>query len=177
MSNSYLFPALPEGLCHLQRLGHIAAPSVLAMAIALAAGRCVSGQSMAHDHLEYDLVLVDIADIDQSADSDLDSAKITAGWQSFACFADITVDLDHKFATEEDAAYFAASENSFGNIVAAGGAAADARAVTAPFLDRFIAVFGFVESGNILVALERGFHYGLSRIGSPPAVPLRADSN
>jgi hypothetical protein len=79
MSNSYLFPTTPEAPSHLRKLGHIVVRSVFAMAMALAAGRCESRQSMAHGHLEYDLVPVDMANIDQGADSDLDSAEITAG--------------------------------------------------------------------------------------------------
>lgn len=38
------------------------------------------------------------------------------------------------------------SENWFGNIVAAAGAAADARAVAASFVDQFVAVSGFTEA-------------------------------
>lgn len=116
------------------------------MAIAVAAGRCASGQSMAHDRLECGLVLVDMSNIDQDADSDFDSSRVTAGLQGSACFADITVDSDHTFATEEVAAFAIGSENCFGSIVAATGVAADARAVAFSFVHRFIAVSGFIES-------------------------------
>ena len=146
MSNSCLFPTTLEAPFHPQRLGHIAVLSVFAVATALAAGRCVSGQSMAYEHFEYDSVPVDSAGIDQGADSDFDSAGITAGWQGSACFADIAVDSDHTFAAAEGAAFAIASENWFGNIVAATGAAVDARAVAASFVDRFIAASGFIEA-------------------------------
>jgi hypothetical protein len=101
---------------------------------------------MAYEHFEYDSVPVDSAGIDQGADSDFDSAGITAGWQGSACFADIAVDSDHTFAAAEGAAFAIASENWFGNIVAATGAAVDARAVAASFVDRFIAASGFIEA-------------------------------
>lgn len=146
MSNSYLSPTTPPAQAPLQRLVHIVMLSALAMATALTAGHCESRLSMAQGHLEYGLALVDIVNIDQNSDSDLDSARTTAGWQGSACFADIVVvDFDHTFAAAEGAAFAIASESWFGNRVAAVGVAADAKAVAASFVDQFIAVFEFIE--------------------------------